>query len=263
MSITPDSYIPILTAIGFGGIISALITFFANSIIKRREQYLDIAKYKIDAISKSKQYVIQLARCYNTLSGYLLQARTGSSSTLIMYYMCKILALQSRIFEEVGEMQFDALEAERVIDHYRRKVGTSLLPDFGHVEMYRLADLVKESDGTFLSPDKFIKKYDEERALYSKFEEWLNKLPPEKLKELVINCKMFYHLTILELNNVYKVWYKDFSFSSGFKKLDQDLKDRLKQDDPCYYCRVSTLRIPWIGKEICRLRFCHPTKHRK
>jgi hypothetical protein len=70
------SWVTLLPAIGFGGLIAAIVTAFVNYIVKEREFYIDISNQKINAISKSKPHVFQLSRYYILLSQQLRYAIT-------------------------------------------------------------------------------------------------------------------------------------------------------------------------------------------
>jgi len=74
----------IITAIGFGGIVAASITVFANNIMKRREEFINISKYKMDSVSKSRHHVTKLAWYYSYLSTELQKGLTEDRNKLIV-----------------------------------------------------------------------------------------------------------------------------------------------------------------------------------
>lgn len=113
-----ETLLSILPIIGFGGIVAAAVTFFGNFVIKEREYYIGISKDKMDAISKSKPYIVQLIRYYSSLSAQLKYGKgnpTKFDFPVCMYLYCRILAIDRRYLEEFGGLQLDDLQAEDIL----------------------------------------------------------------------------------------------------------------------------------------------------
>src|ERR1041385_9143774 len=122
--LTQRPLVDILITILTGGIGAALLTAFANRLSKKREQYLDIAKYKIDTISKAKPYLIQQARYCDLLFSHLStnKDRSDIDAKLCLYYISNFLFHRSEIHRQFGEVQFDHLEAERIVRNYENMI---------------------------------------------------------------------------------------------------------------------------------------------
>src|SRR4051812_44815561 len=94
----------IIPALGLGGIIGAGITTFVNFILKEREHYRDIVKHKIESVSKSKHYIVQLVKYYDSLSSELEYGiKNGQEEIncfMCLYLICVILSIQRKLLEE-------------------------------------------------------------------------------------------------------------------------------------------------------------------
>ncbi len=105
----------IFTAIGFGGIVAALVTAFVNYVIKEREIYIDVSKHKMDTFSKSKHYLVQLSDYYRHLSRLLDYGLVNGIDKLdchlCLYDLSCILTLYRRISEEFGQIRLDNIRS--------------------------------------------------------------------------------------------------------------------------------------------------------
>ena len=276
------SWLTLLPAIGFGGLVAALVTAFVNYIVKQREFYIDISNQKMTAISKLKPQLVQLSEYYMYFATQLRYAIESQEAVgkgqetvdyqkwldfpRLMYTFCNILTIHRRILEEFGGLQLDDLEAEAVLRAYRGKVTKPLLAGLKPVVQFELSYILVKNDKIltyreFL--DEFVSSSDNNQ-LYLLFENKLRNLAKneptkDEIPELQWSCTAYAQLLSLELNQIYEMWYKGGPTLKNFEnfgKLHRHIKDELKSSHPCYYCRIS--EFDFGKKEIFLRRILRP-----
>ncbi|HKG87423.1 MAG TPA: hypothetical protein VKA95_03790, partial [Nitrososphaeraceae archaeon] len=121
----------IITTVGAG--LAAIIAAVINQSIRRRQEYIEASRYKMDSITKLKAYYIQLANYYSTISSilrYTLEyGRWTTDYTLLLYYICCVRFIYKRIFSQVGDLQLDDLEVEKVIKKLQDSINIIMSKD--------------------------------------------------------------------------------------------------------------------------------------
>lgn len=254
-----DPLEPIITplvAILVGGA-GVLITYLANYWAKNREERITMAKYKIDAISKSKPLLIQKARfsgaIYRSLTTEtagerrIITDRDDIDYTKTLYYLCCFLCTQQRVFFEFGDLQLDDLDAEAAIGAYENKIVETLLnsPIINH-QVTTLAYLAEKE----MPYDNFSVKVRDSQIL-SIFEAWIRSLSEREFQNLAIYCRAYHELLTLEFNHVYKIWYgKDPSTTSLAASTLEHVSKNYKE----YYAHIEEFDMNWRRRAIRKLK---------
>jgi hypothetical protein len=225
-----------------GSVVAAGLTAFTNRLAKRREEYLDMAKYKMDSIFKSKHYFIQMARFYEFLYYQLNGERANFDFMQILYFICNILYLREEVRRSFGAIQLGDLGAENVV----KETGDKLLSALDQVYLYedisRLTDLARCN----LPYHVFRTRVATDNIdLLDKLRNWLsNTMLSDELKK---SCLCYRQLILFELNHIFKVWY---GREPVFKiDITRDIEEYLlkesskKENQPLYkdyYRRISS-----------------------
>jgi hypothetical protein len=85
-----------------GGVITTVLTLFANWLIKRRQQRVDMSKIKIQTITKVVPLYNQIA-LYNSsnLSYELGKDNQDRDAVLMLYYICNIMNIRKQIIKRL------------------------------------------------------------------------------------------------------------------------------------------------------------------
>jgi hypothetical protein len=110
-----DAYSIAFGLLGAGGI-GAIITKIYDHWMTKRQERIDMARIRLDTISKAAPYYSRLAvyNCWN-LASLLRSENETPDFELMFYYLCNILYLRHKIIQTFGEIQLDNLEAEEII----------------------------------------------------------------------------------------------------------------------------------------------------
>jgi len=106
-----DAYGFLLTIISSGGALIVGIETFRDWLLRRREEYVELAKHKIETISKNIPYYIHLARNSWNLGWYGSTESKEQNPKRLLYYLANILYYKQKISEMIGDLQLDNLDA--------------------------------------------------------------------------------------------------------------------------------------------------------
>jgi hypothetical protein len=214
------------------GVMIFLFESFRDWRFKRREEYIEQSKQKIDIISKAVPYYNQLAmNCWNF--GWNLRENENPDYKYLMYFMCNMLHFRHEIISKFGDLQFDNLQAERIMNNLWQNIHSKIIVYFNYIDISKLRDLVNND----LPYHKFQANLnDENKELYDKFVSWLlMEISFTDLDELQNKCMWYSQLIMLELNHVYRLWYNE----EPPHILDDGLKEYLKNNERKYYDRIK------------------------
>ena len=282
------TWIATFTAIGFGAIMAAVVTYAGNRWMKKREEYIDLSKYKIDTITKQKHYLFQLKRYYWLLGliindeilerGYRSEDtsqpvralnpaegnETRSDYDIWMYYLCCILTIQRKIFEQYGGIQLDDKKAENVLAEFMREFARYVMDPFDTTQADRLSYLIRtEPDYSSISEFRILIQDPDNNPLYADFERAFRNMKLDRLKKIQHNSQAASLLLGLEVNQVYELWYKSgtnkiFENFANFDELaSPELKEYLTKRHPLYFSRIREFNLKRddkISRAIFRLR---------
>jgi hypothetical protein len=221
----------VLVAILTGGTTATLITIFANWLIKRRQNYLEIAKHRMEILQK---YV----PLYNKLALYTMwniawklgHPKNGLIQyEQVLYHVCNFLQCRKELKRTLGTLLFDNIEAENIIDDLGREIAKFFEEGYDEVEFSKLADLVENELPYHKFHDLIIRP--DGVFLYSKFKKIITS-EGEKIEKV---CRWYSQLIMFELGHVYKIWYGE---EPDVLKLSPDLRSHLDTRHPKYYTRI-------------------------
>lgn len=112
----------LVTAIISSGVAVVLIESFRDWLFKRRNEFVEQPKQKIEIISKVTAYYNQIAFNRVQFSRELGKDVKECDTALCMYYLCNILELKQKIRFLFGDIQLDNLEAEEITDKIFGKI---------------------------------------------------------------------------------------------------------------------------------------------
>lgn len=171
MSIQATAQDP-FTILVSGGVITTVLTLFANWLIKRRQQRVDMSKIKIQTITKVVPLYNQIA-LYNSwnLSYELGKDNQDRDAVLMLYYICNIMNIRKQIIKKIGDIQLDNIDAERIIGNLYNNIITRIKGHFGHVDSDRMLHLVDND----IAYHRFHQKVSSgnDNDLYQKFVHWI------------------------------------------------------------------------------------------
>jgi hypothetical protein len=225
----------LVTAILSSGVAVALIESFRNWLFKRREEFIEQSKQKIDTISKATPYYNQLAMNSWNFSEALAESKNPDYERL-MYNMCNMLYFRHQIIQKFGDLQFDNLQAEKVIYTLWSDISTVIEKKFGYLDTSRLRYLVENNIPYHKFHDIIL---NENKDLYYKFVEWLKTEVTNEDKEHLKKGMWYTQLIQLELNHIYKSWYGE----EPPLVLRPELKEYLATEQPKYYDRIKSFHL--------------------
>lgn len=211
-----------------GGFLGSILTIVVNWALRKREEALEMIKI----ISKSAPSYTLLARNAWSVSWQLIEMKNKKPDyKLLMYYVCNVLNARDKISRTFGDMQFDNLRAERVINRIGEKIFSSMRTAFGPLIYSKLTHLVDDD----LPYHKFHEVISSDREIYETFEIWIStRISEEERNKLEQNCAWYAQLIMLELNHLYKIWYSE----EPPLIVRDDLKNYLLENEHDYYNRI-------------------------
>jgi hypothetical protein len=135
--------VPTWVSVITGGGVAALVGHFLNWRIKKREEEIDLFKEKIDIVSKAAPYYNQLAFSSWNFSFELTKEKPDYK--LAMFNFCNVLQFRVKIRQLFGDLQFDNLEAEAIINDLGRSIVATLNDKFDAVEYSRMSYITKDN----------------------------------------------------------------------------------------------------------------------
>jgi len=223
----------VLTFIG-GGVAGTVITVFVNWMIRRRQDHMEILKI----ISAAAPYYNQIAMNAWNFSWYLTHG--DSNYRLLMYYMCNILQIKTEVIRRFGDLQFDNLEAERIIDDFFRDICSVLDKTFDALERSRLTYLTEGSKPYHVFYEDLLKN----KELDEKFRRWIKtEISSGDYNELERKCAWYAQLIMLEFNHIYRLWYRQ----EPPLKLRNDLKEYLQEHEKNYFDRIQGFKVEKVN----------------
>ena len=262
---TPQAIAAIIAALAT--LSGAVIAYLSNQFVRKRQEYFEMSQYKMDTIAQSRVYYTQLSRYHGQISsliGYAVEyGRDKIDHIQLVYYISCVNFLEDKILREVGELQLNDIQAEKIT----RKLGSTVMmlmhPFFSPYEIYRLISLVSGSSNAStdgLSPESAVqqkKNYgiinlrEYKKIIYEsnnddirlKFEEWLFLiLSDADLLHIEQSGRFFIALVAYQVNQIFKTWYKEVPSIKSLAeemKLGTDLRDFLKNNHPDYYSKIE------------------------
>jgi hypothetical protein len=132
----------LVPAIISSGVAVVLIESFRNWLFKRREEFVEQSRQKIDVISKAAPYYNQLAMSSWNFGRNVIEV-SGRDYERLMYYMCNMLYFRHEIVRKFGDLQFDNLDAETIINDLWQQINSIIESHLGYLETSKLRCLVE------------------------------------------------------------------------------------------------------------------------
>ncbi|MGB8035406.1 MAG: hypothetical protein WCF03_16460 [Nitrososphaeraceae archaeon] len=215
---------------------AAIIESIRQFFFKRREEYKEQSKQKIDVISKATPYYNQLSMNSWNFGWILNEGLKKPDYKRLMYHMCNILYIRHEIVNKFGDLQFDNLDAEKIINCIWQQINSLVEGYFGYLDSSKLRCLV-ENDIPY---HKFHESLNQNGELYNKFVNWIStEISSEDLHKLEERCLWYSQLIQLELNHIYKSWYGQ----EPPLELRYELKKYLDEKNPTYYKRIKSFHL--------------------
>lgn len=226
------------TIIGSGSVLVAIIESIRQLFFKRREEYKEQSKQKIDVISKATPYYNQLSMNSWNFGWGLHKYLKPPDHKLLMYYMCSILYCRHEIVKKFGDLQFDNLDAEKIINDIWQQINSLIEGYFGYFDTSKLRCLVENDIPYHKFHESLVNN--ENIELYEKFVGWISTgISEEDLHKLEERCLWYPQLIQLELNHIYKSWYGQ----EHPLELRCELKKYLDEQNPTYYKTIKSFHL--------------------
>lgn len=132
------------TLIISGGIVAGLFEWLRSYIAKRREEYLDISKLKIEYISKSIPYYGQMIFYHKMISRLLRTKQYAKHRNVILYYLCNLLNVKNSYFKEFGTIQLGSFRAEALLVSVSEHLDSMIADKIGITNMSIISNLVDD-----------------------------------------------------------------------------------------------------------------------
>ena len=220
-------WLTIIVSLGVGSVFSVLLGAYLNYLLKKREQYAEMSRHKMDVIAKLMPTYMQLGSYYDEFSKLL--GNRDADVERAFYCASKIFFFEKDIFEKYGTLQLDSLEAEEILSNFEL--------DFGIDQISK--DEMREFIRNTTSYKQFVLRYFDSPTLAKfnvifskKILEPISKEPNDRQK-----CDWYCQLIFLEVNEVYYSWYNSHPLLN-INSLSSDLKDYLMNNHSDYYKRI-------------------------
>lgn len=226
-------WVTVLSTLALGSIASVIISGRINNQMKKRDQFFEMAKHKMDTISKSMPTYTQLGSYYDEFSTLLLNSKPNLLRAF--YVASRILYLERTIFEKYGTIQLDSLEAEYIITSFELNLGID------RIARDTMGDNAREN----ITYKKFVEN-GIDGVLFRKFKTHFlkqkSKASYPNTPNLQQKCNWYCQLMFLEINEIYSLWYGGHPLMDTCG-LTADLRNYLVNEHPDYYNRIRKWEI--------------------
>ena len=235
---------------GVGSAIATGLTLFANWLLKRREESIEMSKIKMASVVSTLPTYGLLA---GTFSGLYFESikrkdKQNQDTRLIFYYICDILRLDRIIYYDNGGLILNNRDGEYIISAFEYVLYSTLFKKFDKEGISKMR-LLTENKIAFHEFCNKIKN-SENRELYKEFIEWHKSLKEEDLTCLENKCKWINELLFFELNTVFSRWYKR---KPRFKDdLSDDLQKYLLKTHEQDTTLTNDPKKPEVFKRYCK-----------
>ena len=188
------------------------ITFLYNWMARRRQEYVEMARFRMNKIGKAEKSYLDLIR-YSSVLQRLLKDFDPSPKRLMdkrsFYYLISLIKAMKKLTDDVGGFLLINHDAEKAIINLHINI-VNLIRDklFTDLEVGELRESFLDSFTLLDLNNKLL--YDKRvRLLFHRWKKWLkNKDNSEDVSQLRKSLLCYYDLLTLELNTVYKLWYE-------------------------------------------------------
>lgn len=245
------------TIIISGGIVAGLFEWFRNYIAKRREEYVDISKLKIDYISKSLPFYSQMVFYHNGISDFLATKKYKDYVNVFLYYLSNLLYLKDGYFKKFGAIQLGSFRGESVLEEIGTNFNRQIADKIGFYHMSLISNLAKDKIGYHQFEEALKSNKDLIDLFLASDSGFFSDL--NLIKQLKMECRCFAEIMTLEVNTVYREWYgKEEELIWKSIPLKDDVVDYIKENHYDYYPRLISL----TGWSI-KTRILHPLLRKK
>ena len=238
----------LFTIIVSGGIVAGLFEGLRNWLARRREEYMDLSKIKMEKVSDALPYYNKMNHYFNSIKNYAdHDSKTSNEerrfifhSREFLFFIGKVLNISDQYFEKFGGMQLDSIEAEEILTHILTEFPAVIRRKLGFKELSLLKNnLVKNGDHDF-----FYHEFEYTLGFYSelktKFENEIL-LDIKTMTELRNLCVYFVDISVFELNHNFRIWYGE---DQNYKHLDPQTLRFIMLNYPSYYQRIKSFNKP-------------------
>lgn len=252
-TLPPDPWSLFFAIIISGGIVAGIFEGIRNWFAKKREEYIDISKTKMEKISNALPYYNKFVYYFLTIGNYINHVSKENNPDFLhqkyskeyLYYIGILLNLLDNFNKEFGALQLDSIAAENILSNIipeyqktiRRKIGFNYFSILSSDLVRRDNDYFNfhEFDSKFMENHNFISSvYDDLRV------EFENKIlsdenTMDKLYELG-SC--FVDILVFEVNHSFKLWYGQ---GQKYENLKPTTLRYIILNSPKYYKRITNL----------------------
>ncbi len=202
--------------IGGGGLVGTILTLLYNSRATKRQEIVDMSKFRMVKISRKVKSYLCLTKYSNVLSARfneihsqrdLLNDSIFLSRTF--YALIKFLQISYRILMKEDSIVLGNQAAESVLVNLHGLAYSSFVRIYGPIDIEILRKILPE-DETFDALDRILASDDEARNYYNSFIAWISDFTNNDVV-MMIHVWLFCLSEILmyELNLVFQRWYDE------------------------------------------------------
>ena len=134
-----------LGAVVSSGVVVVGIESFREWRFKKKDEFVERTKLKVEILSKSAPYYNQLSmNAWNFAWSVVCENPEKQDKERIMFHMCNMLYFREEIIKKFGGIQFDRLGCRRDRRGIWRQVKFTIEEEFSFVDVSRLICMVKE-----------------------------------------------------------------------------------------------------------------------
>jgi hypothetical protein len=126
-----------------GSILAGIFEWIRYYFTRKREEYIDLSKHRMDVISKSSPYLFQIATYAYRLHQEL--EKSNMDAVQCLYHLCCFFYARNRIFISVGGIQLDDLSAEDAISSLINDIHEIISIGVGLESIHIMQKLVDEN----------------------------------------------------------------------------------------------------------------------
>jgi hypothetical protein len=237
----------LLAILGGGGGLAAIVGLIKNYFSERRIRIVSQIDKKLQKIEAMEPIYMQLATFFFGISYILEIIRSkykedseleSEHVILFIYYFINIMDLRNTLFETYGQyIKLDKIDAELILTYLLARIPTDVRNRLGYEKVGRILKLLYKRQHKIDLVD-FIEqiKKDENKGIIAEVETYLIEILDTDLQEFTFTGKAFSQLITLELNRIFKDWYKE---KRTINDLDINIREFLLKKYPESYERLK------------------------
>ncbi len=233
-----------------GSVVAGTYEWIRQYLTRRREEFVDMSKKKMDVIEKSAPLLTQLGTYSYAISSQLQLQPSQRDPDVCLYHFCNFLYIHNSIFTKFGGLQLGSLAAENIIVDFTDFVLFSLKQGMDYESIHRMRTMTNGTPNFYLFKKSVLPFHPDLKDRFSKWLETIRPADDDVLTPCLAKKTLWLNQLIdIEINHIYSLWYNREP-DAIYQIEETGLKDFLIKNKEYhdYLDRIGSMESRRLGK---------------